>query len=351
MSFKYIKYFTTFVNLKILCLVCKQIITFVVNNLKTELMSKFFKLIRLPNLAIIALVMYAMRYGVIYPFLQLNGFEIQFSEILFIGLVLSTILIAAGGYAINDYEDRKIDAKNNPEKVTEENQVCAKKMMTAYNYLTIGGITIGGIVSYFSAHFMFTTIFVLVAGLLWFYSSTYKMMPFLGNLIIALLAGIVPVLVALFEIPQITEKYRETLIKNNIDFMPLLYFVLAFGVFSFLSTIIREIVKDIEDLEGDEKYKKNTIPVALGILPAKIIAIFFTIVTIWALIYAQIRFDLGKFSLWYILIGLVFPFSVTAVKLLIDKTPEQYHKTSLMLKLIMLVGIGYSLILFYSFTH
>ncbi len=314
-------------------------------------MSKFIKLIRLPNLAIIALVMYAMRYGVIYPFLQLNGFELQFSEILFFGLVFSTILIAAGGYAINDYEDRKIDAKNNPDKVTEENQICSRKMMKAYNYLTIGGLTIGGLVSYFSGHFMFTTIFVLVAGLLWFYSSTYKMMPFLGNLIIALLAGVVPILVALFEIPQLTEKYRETLINNKIDFMPLFYFVLAFGVFSFLSTIIREIVKDIEDLEGDKTYKKNTIPVALGILPAKIIAVFFTIITIASLIYSQIHFSLGKLSLWYILLGLVFPFSFIAIKLIIDKTPEQFRITSTILKVIMIIGTAYSLVLFYSFTH
>jgi len=314
-------------------------------------MNKFIKLIRLPNLAIIALVMYAMRYGVIYPFLQLNGFEIQFSEISFLGLVLSTILIAAGGYAINDYEDRKIDAKNNPDKVTEENQVCAKKMMTAYNYLTIGGITIGGIVSYFAGHFMFTTIFVLVAGLLWFYSSTYKMMPFLGNLIVALLAGVVPILVAIFEIPQITAKYRETLINNNIDFMPLLYFVLAFSIFSFLSTIIREIIKDIEDLDGDKTYNKNTIPVALGIIPAKLISVFFILITIASLIYSQFKFDLGNFSLWYIFIGLVAPFAFLTIKLLIDKTPEQFHKTSTILKFIMIIGIGYSLVLFYSFTH
>ena len=314
-------------------------------------MNKFIKLIRLPNLAIIALVMYAMRYGVIYPFLKLNGFEIQFSEILFLGLVFSTILIAAGGYAINDYEDRKIDAKNNPDKVTEENQVCAKKMMTAYNYLTIGGITIGGIVSYFSGHFMFSTIFVLVAGLLWFYSSTYKMMPFLGNLIIAILAGIVPVLVALFEIPQITEKYISILKEMRIDFMPLFYFVLAFGIFSFLATIIREIIKDIEDLEGDKTYKKNTIPVAFGITIAKIIAIFFIIITITTLLYSQFKFELGKLSFWYIIIGLIIPFTFTLVKLLIDKTPEQYHKTSLILKIIMIIGTGYSLVLFYSFTH
>jgi len=314
-------------------------------------MKKFIKLIRLPNLAIIALVMYAMRYGVIYPFLTLNGFEIQFSEILFLGLVFATILIAAGGYAINDYEDRKIDAKNNPDKVTDENQICSRKMLKAYNYLTIGGITIGGIVSYFSGNFMFSTIFVLVAGLLWFYSSTYKMMPFLGNVIVAILAGIVPILVPLFEIPQLTIEYKAILIKNEKDFMPLFYFILAFGIFSFLSTIIREIVKDIEDLEGDKTYKKNTIPVALGVPTAKLVAIFFTLFTIAALLYSQFKFELGNLSLWYIIIGLITPFVFISIKLLIDKTPEQFHKTSLFLKLIMLVGISYSFVLFYSFTH
>ena len=314
-------------------------------------MNKFIKLIRLPNLAIIVLIMYAMRYGVIYPFLRLNGFEIQFSEILFLGLVLSTILIAAGGYAINDYEDRKIDAKNNPEKVTEENQICSRKMMIAYNYLTITGITIGGLVSYFSGYFMFSTIFVLIAGLLWFYSSTYKMMPFLGNIIVALLAGVTPVIVALFEIPQLTEKYRETLIDLKIDFMPLFYFVLAFGIFAFLTTIIREIVKDIEDIEGDKSFKRNTIPVAFGVVTAKIISIFTILFTIGSLLYAQFTFELGKLSLWYIIIGLIIPFIIISIKLLIDKTPEQFHKTSMYIKLIMIVGICYSAVLFYSFSN
>jgi len=314
-------------------------------------MTKFIKLIRLPNLLIIAFIMYAMRYGVIYPFLKLNGFELQFNCILFLGLVLSTVLIAAGGYAINDFEDRKIDAKNNPNKVNEENQACAKKMMIAYNYLTLSGIIIGGIVSYLSNHFMFSTIFVLIAGLLWFYSSTYKMMPFLGNLIIAVLSGIVPIMVALFEIPQLTEKYRSILIENNISFMPLFYFILAFGVFATLTTIIREIVKDIEDLEGDKTYKKNTIPVALGVSSAKIIAIFFTLLTISALIYSQYNFDLGKLSFWYIGIGLILPLTYISIQILINKTPEQFHKTSLFLKIIMIIGIGYSSILFYYFTH
>ncbi len=313
-------------------------------------MKKFLTHIRYPNLLIIAFVMYAMRYGVVYPFLKYNNFDIQLNGLLFFGLVFSVILIAAGGYLINDFEDLKIDAKNNPEKYPEGESPCAQKMYKAYNYFTVFGITIGGIVSYYSENFIFITIFVLAAGLLWFYSSTYKMMPFFGNLVVAFLTGIVPLLVVLFEIPLLTEKYRDILVQNNVDFMPLFYFVLAFGIFAFLTTVVREVIKDIEDVEGDKTYKKNTIPVALGVTFAKIVAVIFIIITIATLFYTQIVFDLGETSFWYITIALVLPLAYIAVKTFLDKTPENFHLTSTFLKIIMILGISYSIVLYYSFT-
>lgn len=314
-------------------------------------MNKFIKLIRLPNLIIMALTMFAMRYLVIYPFVTLNGFKIQLNIFLFLSLILATVLIAAGGYAINDYEDFKIDAKNKPEKVTDEKRLNAKNMMTAYNYLTISGITFGGIASYFIGNFMFTTIFVLVAGLLWFYSSTYKMMPFFGNVIVGLLSGLVPVIVALYEIPLLTANYNKILIENNTNLMPLFYFILGFGVFAFLFTIPREIIKDIEDIEGDKTYKKNTLPVAIGPNFSKAIAIFFVILNVFGLMYMQFHFNFGKLSFWYIIIGLVIPMLYIAVRIILDKTPEQIHITSLLFKVVMIIGICYSFVVFYNFTY
>jgi 4-hydroxybenzoate polyprenyltransferase len=297
-------------------------------------------------LLIIVFTLLTIRYGVIYPFLKYNGFELQLSLFQFVLLNLSIILIAAGGYVINAYQDRKIDKENNPGQFTDEDKNCCKKMMSLYNYLTIFGVVSGGILSFSIGQFMFTGIFLLVAGLLWFYSTTYKFMPFVGNVIVAFLIALVPLMLVIFEIPLLTAKYRQFLIQNNVNFMPLFYFVGTFSVFAFLINLMREIVKDIEDLTGDNLYKKNTIPVYFGEKTAKIISILIGLTTAVLLIYIQTKYKLGQISFWYILTILVFPIVLVSVKLVFDNTPGNFKLSSNILKIIMLAGILYSVVFY-----
>jgi len=313
--------------------------------------KKLIKIIRIPNLLIIVFTMIVIRYGVVYAFVKYNGFELQLSILQFLLLILSTVLIAAGGYVVNAYQDRKIDKENHPEYFTEEDENCCSKMLNLYNYLTVFGVVLGAVLSYSVGQFMFTGIFLLVAGLLWFYSTTYKFMPFVGNVIVAFLTGLVPLMLVIFEIPLLTAKYHDFLVKHNVDFMPLFYFVGTFSVFAFLTNLMREIVKDLEDFTGDAVYKKNTIPVYFGEFAGKIAAFLIGAGTVFLLMLIQFKYQLGNTSFWYLLLAVSLPLGVVSVKLFFDNKPEQYHVSSLILKFIMLSGILYSVVFYFNLQN
>ena len=337
-------------------------------------MIEFFKKIRWVNLVIIIFTMYAMRFLVIKQILMYNNkfldkdefFQLQLNEWCFLMLVLATVFIAAGGYIINDYFDKKIDELNNPIKkeseTEEEEKFCCRKAMKYYNLFTIFGVVLGVGVSLLINQYMFGGIFLLVAGLLWFYSSTYKRIPLLGNLIVAFLSALVPLLVVIFEAPLLIEKYRDLFIANDEkDLFMLMYIILGFSIFAFMLTLIREIVKDIEDVIGDKAYGKKTLAVAFGNGFATVAAGILVVATIYFLFYFQtdiypniyIEPNLlnKKISFWYIIILLIAPLSYVIYRLIANTTKQGMHITSMILKLIMFFGIAYSFVLYYGLKY
>jgi len=315
-------------------------------------MKEFFNKIRWVNLSIMILTMYAMRFLVVKPLLLYNGLLLQLNELYFLMLVMATIFIAAGGYIINDYFDKKIDELNNPIKkegeTDEEEEFCCRKAMKFYNLFTIIGVALGIGVSLLINQYMFSGIFLLTAGLLWFYSSTYKRIPLLGNIIVALLAALVPLLVVIFEVPLLIEKYRALFIENDTNPFTLMYFVLGFSIFAFMLTLIREIVKDIEDVIGDKAYGKKTLAVAFGNNFATVTAGVLVVATIYFLFYYQTNFSNEKISFWYIIVLLIAPLSYVIYRLIANTTKQGMHITSMILKLIMVFGIAYSVVLYYG---
>jgi len=317
-------------------------------------MIELFKKIRWINLLIIVFTMYAMRFAVVSPLLKLNGLELQLNDFYFVLLVLATVFLAAGGYIVNDYFDKKIDEINRPIKTKkelgdkEEETICCKKAMKFYNAFTITGVVLGSLVSLLIGQYMFSTIFFLVAGVLWFYSSTYKRIPFLGNIIVAVLSALVPLLVVVYEMPLIIEKYRTLFIENDTDVMIIMYFVGGFSAFAFFLTLIREIVKDIEDVLGDKAYGKNTIPVILGNSFATVLAGIFIVVTVYMLFYYQTNYSNEKLSFWYILLLIVSPLMYVVFRLIANTSKKGMHITSTIIKLVMFFGIAYSFIIYSS---
>ena len=315
-------------------------------------MKSYLKLIRWPNLLIIVLTMLLTRYGIMNSFLKLHKFEFILSDINFAILVLSTVLIAAGGYVINDYFDRRIDMTNKPNKVLVGTHIERRKAMSLHNILTALGLALGFYLSYLIDQESFAFVFIIISGALWFYSTLYKRQLLIGNLLIAFLTAVVPLLVVLYDVPLILQHYHFVFVEQldlykEIKYM--MYAVVIFSGFAFLTTFVREIIKDIQDMEGDAECNRNTLPIAWGVSVAKVFSIVFLFFTIFVLSFIYYIFlQNDTLSLIYLLVALVAPILSLIYFLIRAKESKDYQFCSQFLKVIMILGLLY-VIPFYIF--
>jgi 4-hydroxybenzoate polyprenyltransferase len=307
-------------------------------------MYNYLKLVRYPNLLIIVFTQYAMRWGIVEPMLEVNDFSLQLSSLNFFFLVLATVCLTAAGYVINDYFDTHTDFLNRPKKVLVGTKIHRRAAMMFHIILNIVGVGFGVYVSFVIDLPIFGLVFLLVSGILWFYSTTYKRQFLVGNILVALLTALVPLMVVLFEIPELNEAYKDTLLRHNSDFMYIFYWVLAFSFFAFITNLMREIVKDAQDFEGDNAYGRNSLPVVLGINTTKTIVQVLAAVTIGLLVFVYFRFLGDTITLVYFSVFLVLPLLFLMYKIIVAKTKADFRLTGILLKFIMLFGILYAFI-------
>ena len=317
-------------------------------------MKEFFKLIRWQNLLIVILTMVLMRYAVLEPVISKIGvilikgtgqeipMSLQFSWYDFVLLVAATVFITAGGYVINDYFDIKTDLINKG-KVIVGTKIPRRQAMMWHNIFNIAGVSTGFYISYRAGYIWLGTLFLVVSGLLYFYSASYKRQFLIGNIVVALLTAMVPLLVVFYEWPALYKYYTinaVTLPKINF----IIYWVGGFALFAFMTNLIREIIKDIEDFEGDKAYGRNTVPVVIGVLSAKIVSVCLIIFTI-ALLYLTWYFLINDIiTLGYISVAVVLPLLYVIYKLVISSNRIQLHGASSIMKIVMLTGILYSVV-------
>jgi 4-hydroxybenzoate polyprenyltransferase len=317
-------------------------------------MKEFLKLIRWHNLIIVALTMVLMRYAIIEPLLSkvtvipLGGtgegisMKLQCPWFCFLLLVAATVFITAGGYVINDYFDIKTDLINRG-KVIVGTKIPRRKAMMWHNIFNIAGVAAGAYISWKAGYLWMGIMFLLVSGLLYFYSASYKRQFLIGNIIVAMLTAMVPLLVIIYEWPFLYRYYAV-----NVTEFPalrfLFYWIGGFSLFAFLTTLAREIIKDIEDFEGDITYSRNTIPVILGIPASKVIVLSLIIIII-ALLYMVWAFFLyDRITLSYLSLLVVLPLLYVIYQIIISKNKGQVRRASLIMKVVMLTGILYSLV-------
>jgi len=196
-------------------------------------------------------------------------------------------------------------------------------------------------------------VFLLATGLLWFYSTNYKRQFLVGNLSVSFLTGLVPLLAVLFEIPLLNRVYGQEMLLHSVNFNYIFAWVGGFSFFAFLTTLIRELIKDAEDFEGDAAYGMKTLPIVLGTMWTRIIVVILIFFTLFTLIYLLLKFILFSvepadyFSLTYFVLLLLIPLVLLALRVLTAKNKRNYHTASTLIKLIMLTGIGYSGMVFY----
>jgi len=330
-------------------------------------MTSFLKLIRFPNLLIIAATQYAMRWGIIYPIVKSvdnslsqvlperfspGSITLQLSEFNFFLVVLSTILIAAAGYIINDYFDVKLDMVNKPEEVVVGSKIKRRSAILMHSILNFIAVAIATWLGFMAGIWKVGIIYFVCAGGLWYYSTTFKRQLLIGNILISIFTALVPIVVAVFEVPLILKKYSELITEFNINFNVIFNYILGFSFFAFTTTLIREIIKDIEDVEGDEQYGCKTLPISIGIPKTKfiiILLILFTMGAIGYVQYTQMAFE-ASLSINYLLFAVQLPLLILTFLLIRAKEPKQFKLPSLVTKLIMLFGILYTVIIYLSFT-
>lgn len=324
-------------------------------------MKAFLKLIRWPNLLIVILTMVLMRYAILEPILNrtnvllysLVGAEasmsLQTSWFDFLILVIATVLITAGGYVINDYFDIKTDLINRG-KVIVGTKIPRRQAMMWHNIFNVAGVFAGFYVSIKAGYFLMGILFLIVSGLLYFYSASYKRQFLIGNIIVAMLTAMVPMLVVIFEAPVLYQYYAINAVKIP-DLSIVFYWVGGFSIFAFLTTLSREIIKDIEDFEGDVAFGRNTVPVVIGILASKIVSVCLVFITI-VLLYLVWYFYLNDIiTLVYLSATLALPLLFVVFRVIVSRSRKELHSASRVMKIVMLAGILYSVVVKIILTY
>lgn len=255
-------------------------------------MSGIFRLVRLRTLAYAVLTMCAMRYFVILPILDINGFVLQMNGLAFILLVFAVCCLISAAYIINDYFDAKSDRISGVKENIVGRHVTRRTAITLHSVLNLIAIVIAFYLGAAVGVWKIGILFVLVSGLLWFYSSVYKKYFITGNVLVGIMAALIPLSVVIFEIPLLNMAYAGLLLSTDTNFMYLLKWVGAFGCFAFLNALMYEINKDIYTAGGDEENgactlavkwgEKNTRRVIAGLAQVGLAAVWFLYITVFS---------------------------------------------------------------------
>ena len=315
-----------------------------------EKIKPYLKLFRVGNLAFLAALLYVMEKWVAVPLLQMEKFQEQMPWWILTLLILSVICIAAGGYVINDYFDVKIDRINRPDDLIVTRIISRDAAMRWFQVLTIVGILAVITLSWWSKSWNLLFVYIVIPGLLWFYSASYKRMFLVGNLIVAFISALVPLLVAIINADYLKHLYNEALAYTPI--VGQLYVWLGgFALFSFLLTWAREVVKDIEDVEGDREMECRTMPIVWGEKASKVVIttlVLATMILISYLAWFVLPFPMEWRTLTgrFVIFGLMVPMACVLVLLWSAGSKRELHTVQQVLKFAMFIGTMFSYVIY-----
>lgn len=275
------------------------------NILSTSFFRSLLKLTRVSNLLIIALTQYFTA-GFLIGMHTLNDVKLLL-------LSVSTIAIAAGGYIINDYYDVKIDYINKPNRVVIGKSITRRYAILFHVLLSTIGIALGIYLSLGIGIVNAASVF-----LLWLYSNNLKRLPFIGNVTVAFLTGLAVIVVDLF--------YRT---NNSL--------VVIYALFAFFITLVREVIKDMEDLKGDNSFGCKTLPIIWGIRKTKLL--LYVILVTFAGIVVILNQLFRALPFKYHLVFLFVPLLWLLYRLIRADMKKDFTRLSIFCKVIMMLGI------------
>jgi len=311
-----------------------------------KLVGAFIKMIRVPNLFFIVLTQILFHVTILDKILFPIGMRPVIDGWDFLLLSAASVLIAAAGYIINDYFDINIDQVNKP-KVNVVDSLVPRRWAMALHFVFSGmGLLLSAVISWRTGlwYILFGNFGCVL--LLFGYSVSLKRKLLFGNIVIALLTAWVILIICFAEI-KIANAVSATIAEasNKIIRIGILY-----AAFAFISSLIREAIKDIEDMEGDAKYGCRTMPIVWGVNATKVYVAVWLVVILALLIVLQIY--VFRFGWWaamaYSIVFIILPLVLIFYRLFKAKTQTDYHQLSNWTKLVMLSGI-LSMIFFYFY--
>lgn len=303
-----------------------------------KLIPAFLRLIRWPNLVFIVLTQIMFEYCVLQPIFKHAGIHNNIKGLNFILITFSYVLIGAAGYIINDYFDLNIDQVNKPDKVIVDRVIKRRWALLWHIVLSLLAIICCMWVDWrTSSKLAGLSAFVCVV-LLFFYSTTLKKKFLIGNVVVAATTAWAIIVLTWLEGNRFFQWYHRS---TDLDIEKIFRLTVLYTGFAFVISLIREVVKDMEDIEGDRRYGCKTMPIVWGMRATKVFVAVWLVVLIGALLAIQVY--VMHFGWWlsiiYSVLLIIAPLLKVFRQLFSARTPEDYHKLSSLIKLVMLTGI------------
>ncbi len=300
-----------------------------------KLIAAFLRLIRWPNLVFIVLTQCLFEwaiYGRVYPSNNLTAFSNTFIQ-----LLIASVFIAAAGYIINDYFDQNIDQVNKPEKMVVNVIINRRWVIFWHMTLSLAGLFFTALALPINQYWHLVLGNLAAILLLWLYSTNFKKQLLIGNVLISFLTAWVILILFFAKYPLVMHEMLG-LDHDKVRFFRL---TILYAAFAFIISLVREVVKDMEDMEGDQKYGCRTMPIVWGIRATKVFVAVWLVVLIAALLILQFYvLGLGWWhSALYCLLFIIIPLAVIVHKLYKAHTIKEYHHLSTLIKWVMFTGI------------
>ncbi len=293
-------------------------------------MLAFINLVRWKNLMMIAITQLLIKYALLTPF----GAQASLGSLGIFLLILASICIAAAGNVINDIYDIETDRINKPHRVIVGKSVSKNTAFSLFIVLNVIGVGTGFYLSHAVGKPAFFSVFIMVSMLLYVYAVYLKRTLLIGNIIISFLVAMSLIIVGVFELlPVLTPENRTTQI---------LFFkiICDYALFAFSINLLREITKDIEDIDGDYNQGMNTLPIAIGRTRSKNILAVLNFVPLGCIIYyLNANFYKRPVALGYFLLFIVGPLIYIIIKTFNAKTKTNFSHLSTMYKWVMFLGV------------
>ncbi|MEM9889023.1 MAG: geranylgeranylglycerol-phosphate geranylgeranyltransferase [Bacteroidota bacterium] len=297
----------------------------------------FFRLIRFPNLLIVTLTQYSIYYLVFLKNYQAYEIAASLNFFQFFLLVLSTLCIAAGGYVINDILDYEIDVVNKPDKMIVGRSITVKKAKQYYWWSILIGFALSLYLALRTQNLPLLSLYPTAVFLLYAYSKYFKKSFLIGNLIVSFFCAFVAGIVWVAERNSFSALQKDA--KSIADYLEMI--LVFYLLFAFISTLFREIIKDIEDMEGDRSANCRTLPIVVGEKGAKVVSAAAAILLLILLGYLLQQLSLYKnmIIITFAILLIIIPLLYALFRLYSAKFKKDFHHISQMAKFIMLAGL------------